>query len=130
MRKVCVPEFRAFVRHTNLIFYRCNKPVNASKQITVHKAPEALCIQLKRFTPWGRKLTHPVAYPSNLSLQDVMSDGQVCLSGSEIQGVESHLYIRFRQNMHYMASLYMLGAPQTLVIIMPTSKIPSEGGLV
>ncbi|PVF96341.1 cysteine proteinase [Serendipita vermifera] len=56
---------------------KCNKPVNALKQITVHKAPEALCIQLKRFTPWGRKLTHPVAYSSNLSLQDVMSEEQI-----------------------------------------------------
>ncbi|KAG8803344.1 hypothetical protein FRC20_002190 [Serendipita sp. 405] len=55
---------------------KCNKQVNALKQITVHKTPQALCIQLKRFTPWGRKLTHPIEYAERLSLQDAMSSGQ------------------------------------------------------
>ncbi|KAG8832905.1 hypothetical protein FRC17_000347, partial [Serendipita sp. 399] len=55
---------------------KCNKPVNALKQITVHKAPPTLSIQLKRFTPWGRKLTHPIEYDERLSIQDAMSSGQ------------------------------------------------------
>lgn len=55
---------------------KCKKPVNAKKQITVHKAPMALCIQLKRFSPWGRKITNMIDYPETLSLNEILSDNQ------------------------------------------------------
>lgn len=68
---------------------KCNKPVNARKQITVHSAPQALCIQLKRFTPWGRKLTHQVEYPRKLDLDSVMSLGETSLP-YQLYGIICH----------------------------------------
>lgn len=56
---------------------RCKKPVNAEKKMTVHKAPQALCVQLKRFTPWGRKIPSPITYERRLTLAPIMSEKQV-----------------------------------------------------
>ena len=57
--------------------HRCQKHVNAEKQFTLDKAPLALTIHLKRFTPFGKKLSHPIAYTEHMSLKGVMSDRQV-----------------------------------------------------
>ncbi|KAH8830323.1 cysteine proteinase [Flagelloscypha sp. PMI_526] len=54
---------------------KCKKHVNAEKRFTVHQAPNALTIHLKRFTPWGKKITHPVSYPEKISLRPYMSQG-------------------------------------------------------
>ena len=56
---------------------RCQKPVNADKQFTVHEAPICLTVHLKRFTPLGRKIGHTVEYGHTLDLQHAMSEGQV-----------------------------------------------------
>src|SRR5258708_7570065 len=56
---------------------KCEKPVVAEKQFTIHEAPQVLTIHLKRFTPLGRKMTHLVRYDEHLSLQKYMSAGQV-----------------------------------------------------
>lgn len=55
---------------------RCKKHVTADKQFTVHEAPTVLTVHLKRFSPMGRKIAHPVKYDERLSLQPVMSEGQ------------------------------------------------------
>ncbi|KDQ15536.1 hypothetical protein BOTBODRAFT_31855 [Botryobasidium botryosum FD-172 SS1] len=55
---------------------KCKKPVNAEKQFTLHDAPQVLTVHLKRFTPMGSKLTHPVRYDERLSLAPYMSEGQ------------------------------------------------------
>lgn len=55
---------------------RCKKPVNAEKQFTVHDAPTCLTVHLKRFTPLGRKIGHPVDYSPTLDLSGAMSEGQ------------------------------------------------------
>ena len=107
---------------------RCNKPVNASKQITVHTAPQALCIQLKRFTPWGRKLTHQLRYPSVLNLNDVMSNDQVR------PGLTA--FIPFSLRMVYSLLLHIdcmelsvtRGERLTRVIITPTSRLQKTLG--
>jgi ubiquitin carboxyl-terminal hydrolase 36/42 len=53
---------------------RCKKLVSAQKQFTVHEAPLVLTIHLKRFTPLGRKIGHPVFYEERISLAEVMSE--------------------------------------------------------
>lgn len=55
---------------------RCKKPVTANKQFTVHDAPMVLTVHLKRFSPMGRKIGHPIKYEERLSLQPIMSEGQ------------------------------------------------------
>ncbi|KZT29259.1 cysteine proteinase, partial [Neolentinus lepideus HHB14362 ss-1] len=55
---------------------KCKKAVIAHKRFTVHDAPLVLTVHLKRFTPLGRKIGHPLKYEERLSLQPYMSDGQ------------------------------------------------------
>lgn len=61
----------------------------ASKRFTVHDPPVALTIHLKRFTPLGRKIGHPIRYDERLSLAHVVSEGQYGPSYS-LYGVISH----------------------------------------
>jgi ubiquitin carboxyl-terminal hydrolase 36/42 len=56
---------------------KCKKFVVAEKGFTIHKAPPVLIIHLKRFTPFGRKLTIPIRYDEQLQLQPFMSDEEV-----------------------------------------------------
>jgi ubiquitin carboxyl-terminal hydrolase 36/42 len=55
---------------------RCKKPVTAEKQFTLHNAPAALTIHLKRFSPLGRKIGHHLHYEDRISLRTLMSEGQ------------------------------------------------------
>ncbi|KAI5120693.1 hypothetical protein M0805_006981 [Coniferiporia weirii] len=55
---------------------KCKRPVNAEKRFTIHQAPAVLTVHLKRFTPMGRKLQHPIRYDERLSLQPSMSEGE------------------------------------------------------
>ncbi|KAI0089063.1 hypothetical protein BDY19DRAFT_905998 [Irpex rosettiformis] len=55
---------------------KCKKHVTADKQFTIHEAPAALTVHLKRFTPMGRKMAHPIRYDERISLQPYMSQGQ------------------------------------------------------
>ncbi|KAI0692259.1 hypothetical protein BC835DRAFT_1357862 [Cytidiella melzeri] len=55
---------------------KCKKHVTADKQFTIHEAPAALTVHLKRFTPMGRKMAHPIRYDERMSLQPYMSQGQ------------------------------------------------------
>ena len=87
MREVCSSLVTA-VRSLNGIA-RCKKPVTANKQFTVHDAPMVLTVHLKRFSPFGRKIGHPIRYDERLSLQPVMSDGQFGPTYS-LFGVVSH----------------------------------------
>lgn len=68
---------------------RCKRAVNAEKSFTIHDAPLVLTVHLKRFTPMGRKLAHPIRYDERLSLQPSMSDGQFGPTYS-LYGVISH----------------------------------------
>ncbi|KAG6821508.1 hypothetical protein H0H93_000017 [Arthromyces matolae] len=68
---------------------KCKKHVNAEKQFTVHEAPVVLTVHLKRFSPMGRKLTNPVRYDDDLSLQPYMSENQFGPSYS-LYGVICH----------------------------------------
>ncbi|PCH40869.1 cysteine proteinase, partial [Wolfiporia cocos MD-104 SS10] len=68
---------------------KCKKPVTADKQFTLHEAPLVLTIHLKRFSPMGRKIGHPVKYDERLSLQPIMSDGQYGPTYS-LYGIISH----------------------------------------
>lgn len=54
---------------------RCKKHVNAEKCFTIHEAPLVLTVHLKRFSPLGRKISHPLQYDEQLSLRPFMSDG-------------------------------------------------------
>jgi ubiquitin carboxyl-terminal hydrolase 36/42 len=58
------------------IVFRCKKHVNAQKQFTLHEAPLVLTVHLKRFSPLGRKIGHPVDYDDHLLMQPYMSEDQ------------------------------------------------------
>jgi len=68
---------------------KCKRRVVASKRFTIHEPPLALTIHLKRFSPLGRKMGHPVRYDERLSLSHAVSDGQYGPSYS-LYGVISH----------------------------------------
>ncbi|KAI0722755.1 cysteine proteinase [Earliella scabrosa] len=68
---------------------KCKKAVNADKQFTVQQAPLVLTIHLKRFSPMGRKIGHPVRYDEQISLQPCMSEGEFGPTYS-LYGVISH----------------------------------------
>ncbi|CDO73757.1 hypothetical protein BN946_scf185015.g85 [Trametes cinnabarina] len=68
---------------------KCKKPVNADKQFTIDEAPLVLTLHLKRFSPMGRKIPHPVSYQERLTLQPYMSEGKFGPSYS-LYGVISH----------------------------------------
>lgn len=72
---------------------KCKKPVTAEKFMTVHEAPVCLTIHLKRFTPTGRKIMNPIAYPEILDLQQYMSKGQVCsTTGSNLPSIAENYF--------------------------------------
>lgn len=54
----------------------CKKEVVAEKRFTIHDSPPVLTIHLKRFSPLGRKIGHPIHYDERLLLQPVMSEGR------------------------------------------------------
>ncbi|KAH9049650.1 cysteine proteinase [Lactarius hengduanensis] len=68
---------------------KCKRHVVASKRFTIYDAPGALTIHLKRFSPLGRKMGHPVQYDERLSLAGAVSEGQYGPSYS-LYGVISH----------------------------------------
>ncbi|RDX53884.1 cysteine proteinase [Lentinus brumalis] len=68
---------------------KCKKPVNADKQFTVQEAPLVLTVHLKRFSPMGRKIGHPVRYDERISLEPYMSEGEFGPTYS-LYGVISH----------------------------------------
>lgn len=68
---------------------RCKKYVNAEKQFTIHEPPVVLTVHLKRFSPLGRKIGHPLQYDEVLSLEPFMSSGQFGPSYS-LYGVTCH----------------------------------------
>jgi ubiquitin carboxyl-terminal hydrolase 36/42 len=71
---------------------RCNKLVVASKGLSITKAPQALMVQLRRFTPTGGKLNDVVSYDRTFDITPYMAAGApgaryslyavVCHSGS------------------------------------------------
>ena len=63
--------------------------MNAEKRFSIHDAPVVLTVHLKRFTPLGRKLAHPIRYEERINLQQSMSDGQFGPSYS-LYGVICH----------------------------------------
>ncbi|KAA1466586.1 cysteine proteinase, partial [Dentipellis sp. KUC8613] len=68
---------------------KCKQKVVAEKRFTVHEAPMVLTVHLKRFSPLGRKIGHPVRYDERLSLGPYMSKGSYGPSYS-LYGVISH----------------------------------------
>jgi ubiquitin carboxyl-terminal hydrolase 36/42 len=56
--------------------YRCKKHVNAKKHFTIHQAPNVLTIHLKRFSPFGTKIGHPLSYDETITLKNYMSEDQ------------------------------------------------------
>ncbi|EPQ59110.1 cysteine proteinase, partial [Gloeophyllum trabeum ATCC 11539] len=68
---------------------KCKRAVVAAKRFTIHDAPLVLTVHLKRFTPMGRKIGHPLRYDERLSLQPYMSDGQYGPTYS-LYGIISH----------------------------------------
>lgn len=59
----------------------CKKKVSASKKFSLERAPTALCIQLKRFTAMGGKMSKHIQISEKLNLQKYMTSdsNQNCL---------------------------------------------------
>lgn len=53
---------------------KCKNLVRATKQLTLHQAPNILTIHLKRFTPLGRKLGVQIKYQEYIKVDPYMSD--------------------------------------------------------
>ncbi|THH13632.1 hypothetical protein EW146_g6609 [Bondarzewia mesenterica] len=68
---------------------KCKRRVIAEKQFTVHDAPLALTVHLKRFSPLGRKMGHLIRYDERLSVAPFMSEDQFGPRYS-LYGVISH----------------------------------------
>ncbi|KAL0067665.1 hypothetical protein AAF712_005380 [Marasmius tenuissimus] len=107
---------------------KCKKPVNAEKRFTIHDAPAVLTVHLKRFSPMGHKIGHPVDYDEQLSLEPYMSDGQfgprytlygvICHAGGGPNSGHYYAYVRSRDNKwHEMndESVTPLGSPPVRV---------------
>ena len=71
-------EGSALGNYTNRFFDRCQIPVDAFKQFTIHSAPLVLTIHLKRFTGAGKKIGRLIDYPQTLKLGKYVSDDEVC----------------------------------------------------
>ncbi|SNX82659.1 related to ubiquitin carboxyl-terminal hydrolase 36 [Melanopsichium pennsylvanicum] len=71
--------FRAFVAKDSLSGsekYKCDKckrKVDATKQFTIHTAPPALTVHLKRFTIFGTKISRQIAFDETLNIAPYMS---------------------------------------------------------
>ncbi|KAF4619502.1 hypothetical protein D9613_005272 [Agrocybe pediades] len=86
---------------------KCKKPVNAEKSFSIHEAPLVLTVHLKRFSPLGRKLTHPIQFDQQLQLQPYMSKGQfgptyslygvICHAGSGPNSGHYYAYVKSRE---------------------------------
>lgn len=87
MRKVSPEIFSGRDKFLNAI--RCKKHVNAEKRFSIHRAPNILTVHLKRFSPFGNKIGHPLAYDENLNLKPYMSENQFGPSYS-LYGVICH----------------------------------------
>jgi len=73
----------------SILFNRCKMHVTAEKLFTIHEAPLVLTVHLKRFSPLGRKISHPLQYDEELSLRPYMSDASFGPSYS-LYGVICH----------------------------------------
>jgi ubiquitin carboxyl-terminal hydrolase 36/42 len=51
----------------------CKRRVPAAKKFTLERAPAVLCVQLKRFSALGGKITKPITITEKLSLQKYLS---------------------------------------------------------
>ena len=74
VRRVAFQTKLVMLKRSTMII-RCKKPVNADKQFTIQEAPSVLTVHLKRFSPMGRKIGHPIRYDERLSLEPFMSEG-------------------------------------------------------
>lgn len=63
---------------------KCKKLVNATKQFTIHQAPQILHVHLKRFTPTGRKIVGHIDFPEHLQLSNFMSSDAVDVSSTNL----------------------------------------------
>lgn len=79
---------------------RCNKPVNAIKQMKIIKAPPVLSLHLKRFTPFGKKINTLVDFRDNLTLTNAIIEGPSI--EYELYGVTLH-YGSGPNNGHYIS---------------------------
>ncbi|KAF9780262.1 Usp36 protein [Thelephora terrestris] len=139
---------------------KCKKPVLAEKQFTIHEAPMVLTIHLKRFSPMGRKIGHPLRYDERLPLQPYMSEGTfgpsyslfgvICHAGGGPNSGHYYAYVKDGQGgWHEMNDesvtptngpplslknayvlFYLRDKGQALESAISSAREPSKGGLV
>lgn len=69
---------------------KCRKLVIAEKSFSIDKAPMVLTVHLKRFTPFGKKISDAIKYPEQLQLGPYMADRKSNPS-YKLYGVINHL---------------------------------------
>lgn len=79
---------------------RCNKQVVAVKTMKVVQSPPVLSLHLKRFSPFGKKLTQPIAFDDRLVLANPIYEGAPI--EYELYGVTLH-YGSGPNNGHYIS---------------------------
>ncbi|KAL1662354.1 hypothetical protein GGF50DRAFT_59157, partial [Schizophyllum commune] len=89
----------------------CKKYVNAEKRFTINKAPLVLTIHLKRFSPFGSKLTNLLHYDEHITLKPYMSEGSfgpryslygvICHSGSGPNSGHYFSFVKSKQGRWY-----------------------------
>ncbi|KIY69739.1 cysteine proteinase [Cylindrobasidium torrendii FP15055 ss-10] len=68
---------------------KCKKHVNATKYTSIQQAPVVLTLHLKRFSPFGHKISNHINYDDQLSLKPYMGEGQYA-PGYSLYGVICH----------------------------------------
>ena len=72
--RVCV--FACLRVCVSVYFCSCKQKVPATKQLSIHRMPNVLCIQLKRFSfmsHFGSKIRHRVSFPLRLNIHQLLS---------------------------------------------------------
>nr|CAB3267556.1 ubiquitin carboxyl-terminal hydrolase 36-like [Phallusia mammillata] len=109
--------------------HRCKNCVQASKTFTIHRAPNILTIQLKRFSSFmGNKINSDVSYPLKLNINSFMSSppntnhcyelyAVLVHSGFSCQSGHYYAYAKASNNQWYCfndSSVYQVSANQAL----------------
>ena len=85
---------------------KCNSQRSSEKRLSIDSLPNVLCVQLKRFDPWGNKITKAIGCPRYLDLSEFMFDSSSevaaeyqCVSIINHKG-SSHRYGHYTANGH------------------------------
>jgi ubiquitin carboxyl-terminal hydrolase 36/42 len=125
-------------------FYRCKKPVEARKKLTLQKSPNVITIHLKRFSYSGEKINDLIRYNESISLTSSMAIdygynyslyGVLCHLGHTPESGHYYAYVKDRNGWHKMDDKVVSGAPKppvnlraAYVLFYIRTELPEEAG--